>query len=291
MFACLFCIRDGKTTEESDATVFYNTKTLFAHLSRHPRPLPQVPGLTVVDQETVPYELECDFDLHFPNPPAIHPVQEHIDEVKTRPTGVAIQTVRKMAGQRVLLDGSPAHEVAFGSKLVGITWPARYHGDWIFCWHNGQWASIPANSVQINGPSKDMIKLDITSQTQAKALWKWSPRDGKGWLKFEKGDVITNISCKFFCPYDILLICALLTTLPGRSSDQWFWSGSTAKGKWGIFPHDFIDTSTIQEIPQAGNLNRTGTSLSFERKNSVFSRFGPKSITGRSEGSGSSIHS
>lgn len=35
---------------------------------------------------------------------------------------------------------------------------------------------------------------------------------------------------------------------PGLYPEHWCWSGTNAKGKWGIFPRAFIDMGTVQEL-------------------------------------------
>ncbi|CRK33745.1 hypothetical protein BN1708_006120 [Verticillium longisporum] len=47
-YGCPFCVHIGSTTYEGDATVFQSAALLLRHLARHPQPLPDVPGLTVL---------------------------------------------------------------------------------------------------------------------------------------------------------------------------------------------------------------------------------------------------
>ncbi|KXH58786.1 hypothetical protein CSAL01_11450 [Colletotrichum salicis] len=67
-YACLFCTHIGRTVYEGDATVFQSADQLLQHLSRHPQPLPEVPGVTVlygqVDKDH--HQIE-DYDVHFPS--------------------------------------------------------------------------------------------------------------------------------------------------------------------------------------------------------------------------------
>ncbi|KAF4470758.1 hypothetical protein FALBO_2330, partial [Fusarium albosuccineum] len=86
MYGCVFCIHQGRTLHSSDATVFTNQKSLFAHLARHPRPLPAVPGFTVIEQADMPDRHRNDYDLHFKSPVGTHPVVERAAAIYTLPT-------------------------------------------------------------------------------------------------------------------------------------------------------------------------------------------------------------
>lgn len=192
----------GRTIDASDSTVFFSTKALFNHLARHPRPLPEVPGIVVVDQAEIPPELHNDYDLHFKQPPVEHPVLEHEEEISTLPTAYTREPTRRMYGQRLLGDKTPALEMVTGAHVTGLTWPAKYMGEWAFGWHDGIYASVPTDAIKLEPPPVREIKLGGTSNVRAKAQWKFSHKDsGKdktNWLKFDKNDVITNISCKLF---------------------------------------------------------------------------------------------
>ena len=200
MYGCIFCINDGQTPNESDATVFFSSKALLNHLSHHPRPLPRISGLTVMDGAQVPDHQMNDFDLHFKNPPRTHPTAQHAAEIAQQPSGVTRDHARKLYGQRRLADKSATLELAQGAKISGITFPAAYRGEWIFAWHEGVFASIPTELVRLNPPPMSEIKMGETSQIRARAQWKFAPKDKDAgdWLKFDKDDVISNISCKSF---------------------------------------------------------------------------------------------
>lgn len=198
LYACLFCIHEGRTLDESDATVFFTTRALFSHLARHPRPLPVVPGITVVETPDMPPQLRNNYDLHFPQPPASHPAKEHSAELTGLPTGVAKEQARRIYGQRLLYDRTEALELAQGARISGIKWPPKYNGEWIFAWHDGVFASVPTDVIKLDRPLSSEIKMGGTSHVKAKAKWKFAPKDKeKGdWLKFDKNEIITNISCK-----------------------------------------------------------------------------------------------
>ena len=197
LYGCIFCIHEGHTIDGSDATVFFTTKALFAHLARHPRPLPEVPGLAVVDGLEVPPHLHNNFDLHFIKPPLPHPAQEAGSGVDTRPTGIARDQARRIYGQRLLYDRTEALELAQGARLSGVKWPPKYNGEWAMAWHDGIFASVPTDMIQLDPPPSSEIKMGGTSHVKAKARWKFAPKDkDKGdWLKFDKNETIANISC------------------------------------------------------------------------------------------------
>jgi hypothetical protein len=70
------------------------------------------------------------------------------------------------------------------------------------------------------------------SSLVAIAKWDYKPKDTiSGWLSFNKKDRITRIAF----PYP----------------EFWCWSGMNSKGKWGIFPKDFVD-SLIDTGSRAG---------------------------------------
>lgn len=204
LYGCLFCIHQGRTLDASDATVFISQKALFQHLARHPRPLPEIPGVVVVDQEFIPDDLANNYDLHFKHPKEIHPVAEKAKEIDMLPTGVAKDAARRMYGQRLLFDRTPALEMVQGAKITGLTWPEKYMGEWAFGWHDGINASVPMEIVRLDQPPASEIKMAGTSQIRATARWKFNPKDKdkfKGdWLKFDKDEVISNINCEFSYP-------------------------------------------------------------------------------------------
>lgn len=200
MYGCLFCIHQTRTLNASDATVFTSQKALFQHLARHPRPLPEIPGVTVIDAAEIPEAYRNNYDLHFRNPTEMHPVVEKANEIALLPTGTAKEAARRMYGQRLLFDRTPALEMVQGAKITGITWPEKYLGEWAFGWHDGVHASVPMEILRLDQPPAKEIKMAGTSQIRGIARWKFNPKDKdkfKGdWLKFDKDEVISNINCK-----------------------------------------------------------------------------------------------
>lgn len=205
-YGCVFCIHEGYTPHKDDATVFYTTKALFSHLRRHPRPLPEVFGVTAVEEAEVPEHLRNDYDVHLPEPPVAHLSDEKLDDVANRPTGMAKQNTRQFYNNTPrLYDQSPALELDVGAKVIGIKWPSKYKGEWIFAWHDGIFASVPADTISLNAPDPDEIsRIGRTSRFCAKARWRFKHKNQKGekavpWLMFDKNDRITNI-CSTYGP-------------------------------------------------------------------------------------------
>ncbi|UKZ73840.1 hypothetical protein TrVFT333_001493 [Trichoderma virens FT-333] len=237
MYACVFCIHTSRTLDQSDATVFTSTAALFTHLARHPRPLPDVPGIAVVDQEEVPPHLANDYDLLFVNPPEPHP--------------------------RLLPDRTPALELITGAKITGLTWPARYAGEWAFGWHDGVHASVPMEVIKLDRPPFNLIKRNNTSRIRAKAKWRFAPKEkNEDWLKFEKDEIITNITWSY--------------------PEYWCWAGTNSKGKWGVFPQAFLDSNSLQEITSTIGSDRASILSNEKNKSStMLPKFSTRSKNGR----------
>lgn len=263
MYACVFCIHTSQTLDQSDSTVFTSTAALFAHLARHPRPLPDVPGIAVVDQTEVPPHLVNDYDLLFNSPPEPHPVRERAAEIAHMPTGHAKESARRLFGQRLLPDRTPALELIQGAKITGLQWPARYGGEWAFGWHDGVFASIPVEILKLDRPPFSLIKRNNSSRVRAKARWKFSVKEkNEDWLKFDKDEVITNISWSY--------------------AEYWCWSGTNAKGKWGVFPQAFLDPNSLQEISSMIGSDRSSILSSEKNKSStILPSFSTRSKNGR----------
>ncbi|KJZ79231.1 hypothetical protein HIM_01382 [Hirsutella minnesotensis 3608] len=269
-FGCVFCVHQGYTLDRSDATVFFSTKALFDHLARHPRPLPQIPGLCVVEGAEIPAQLRNNYDLHLRQPPAPHPAHENHDEVSNRPSGLAKQHSRRLFGQKLIYDRSPALELALGARVTGIQWPLKYKGEWMFAWHDGIFASVPTDLIKLEPPPASEVQLGGSSRVCARARWKFAPKDkdAANWLKFDRHETITNI----LWPH----------------AEHWCWSGINAKGKWGIFPRAFIDMDTVHEVSQQG-AGQTSSPTMEKGKSSVLSKISGRRSSGRSSRRPSSI--
>ncbi|PHH65869.1 hypothetical protein CDD81_1238 [Ophiocordyceps australis] len=262
-YGCVFCLQQGHTLDESDATVFFTTKALFSHLARHPRPLPKVEGITVVEGVKVPESLQDNYDVHFKYPPIAHIVHKNDVEIIGRPSGIAREQARRIYGQRMLYDRSLVLELAKGAKVTGIEWPAKYKGEWMFAWHDGVFAAVPSEIIKLNSPPTADIKLAGTSSVRAKTRWKFVTKDKEhgDWLRFDKNEVIGNISWAY--------------------PEHWCWSGTNARGKWGIFPRVFIDESTLEQ--GSADCSRHVGWLSMERKraSTVLSKLSVRKTSGR----------
>ncbi|KAI0972666.1 hypothetical protein F4678DRAFT_47704 [Xylaria arbuscula] len=226
MYGCLFCIQAGHTLEESDSTVFFNQKQLFAHMSRHPRPLPKVTGITVIEELELPPHLKDNFDLHMPHPPTESVMIGIAREVARLPMAVATDTRKISHGtMRLPPDRQAALHFSIGAKIVGIEFPAKYDGKWAIGWHDGIRAAFEADAVRLDAPPKAEVRMQATSSVQAVARWKWNQKGDDRWLKFDKGDVIKNISWVY--------------------AEHWCWSGTTSKGS-GVFPQSHLDPDSIR---------------------------------------------
>ncbi len=263
LYGCLFCIQQGRTNEESDATVFFTQKQFLSHLARHTRPLPSVPGLTVIEGPDMPPHLKDNFDLHFPNPPVPSIMTGIMPEVSKLPTAVALEMRKVQLGaMRTPPDRASVLHLAVGARIVGIEFPAKYEGKWGIGWHDGVRAAFEADTVLLDAPPKGEIRLQGTSNVQAVARWKWNQKGGdEKWLRFDKGDVIKNISCKatrrdFFlglssAPLEGKGVQILMIRI-GSYKEHWCWSGTSAKG-WGIFPQSHLEPSSIQSVQPGDN--------------------------------------
>ena len=199
MYGCVFCVQEGHTAHDGDATVFFSQRELCDHLARHPRPLPHVPGVTVVDEPEMPRNSATSYDLHLRAPPVSAEVDEKWGEIARLPNAIAKETVKKMYGMKLLHDRTPAFELAVGAKIVGVEFPDKYNGEWCMGYHNGRYASFPFDVARLEPPPPHELRMGGTSSARAVARWKFAVKDKTKaeWLKFDRGDVITNISCKF----------------------------------------------------------------------------------------------
>ena len=232
LYGCIFCIEECKTVEETDATVFFSVAQLFKHLATHTRPLPTVAGITTLYGFQEPTAL--DFDLHFTTKePKLHAfcMAEIAPKVATRASAHAITTHHSKRNNRDP-DGNPVLQFAVGARIVGITYPERFHGQWCVGYHDGERGSFPASAIQLDMPAKEDVFMSAQSNLIASAKWDFKPKDQKdaSWLKFSKGDRIQSIGYNF--------------------QDQWCWSGQTSKGKWGLFPAAFVEN--LQEGGKMG---------------------------------------
>ncbi|RYP91549.1 hypothetical protein DL770_002329 [Monosporascus sp. CRB-9-2] len=201
-YGCLFCAQQGYTVHEGDATVFTKEEQLFQHLARHPQPLPEVAGVTVlygkVDKDNPLIE---DYDLHFPNPPVPSPYPDETVLARLS-TATTLKNHERRYGSRPLTDpdGNKDGVLQFlaGSRIVGIGFPEKWKGKWCTGWQEGVQGSFPANLVALEPPESapEMSNSGLAATTR----WTWDKRDFKdqnaGWLSFGSNETIFHISCK-----------------------------------------------------------------------------------------------
>ncbi|TVY78513.1 hypothetical protein LSUE1_G008168 [Lachnellula suecica] len=226
LYACVFCIEDNKTVEEHDATVFFSVSQLFRHLAKHTHPLPKVAGLQIL-YGYQPAEV-LDFDIHFTTTepkPSQWNMTEIATKVATRASAYATIAHHPKLNARTARDpdGDETLHFAAGAKIVGITYPERFNGQWCVGYHDGDRGSFPAANIMIERPAKEEVLMNPQSSLIATARWDHKPKDSKdgGWLKFSKGDKISCVGYQY--------------------QDQWCWSGQSSKGKWGLFPAAFVE--------------------------------------------------
>ncbi|KAI9645287.1 hypothetical protein NHQ30_006022 [Ciborinia camelliae] len=255
IYGCIFCIEDHRTVEDHDATVFFSVTSLFRHLARHPRPLPQVTGITTVYGVQPPSVLDFDiqFTVHEPKL-STYCMFEIASKVASRPSAHATITHHPKPTAKTFRDpdGQQTMHFADGAKIVGVTFPERFGGNWCIGYHDGERGSFPANTITLLPPSRDEVKMNPQSTLQAVSKWDWKPKDKEeGWLKFSKGERIYNVGYAW--------------------QDQWCWSGCTAKGKWGLFPSSFVENlmSTDSSSGNAKASKILGTDIEKKEKGGV----------------------
>lgn len=171
------------------------------HLTRHPRPLPAVPGLTVIESPEIPHQLRNNYDLHFPEP-SIRSLMAGLErELSQMPTAVATDAFRRTHGAiRAPPDGSAVLQFCAGQRIVGIEFPAKFGGEWGLGWADNVRGAFPTDVVRLEAPGAGEVRKGGGSNLRAVARWRRHPRDKDpgGWLRFDKGEVITGICCEFF---------------------------------------------------------------------------------------------
>ncbi|CAK7269766.1 hypothetical protein SEPCBS57363_003766 [Sporothrix epigloea] len=232
MYACVFCVQLGHTLEESDATVFFSQAQLFSHLARHPRPLPNVPGMTVIDGAEVPHEFRNNYDIQFALPPVTSELDGIRRELQRLPTATAIETFRKVGGAvRRPPDGSAPIQFPIGSKIVGIEFPAKFKGDWAVGWFDDVRGPFPTEHIRLNPPPRNEIRTQGTSTLQATVRWKWASTSvyrSSDWLRLDRNETVTNIIW--------------------AHPEHWCWAGINSKGKWGYFPNSHIEPNSLKDV-------------------------------------------
>ncbi|KAM0327441.1 hypothetical protein ACHAQA_005729 [Verticillium albo-atrum] len=231
-YGCPFCVHIGSTAHEGDATVFQSAALLLRHLARHPQPLPEIPGLTVLYGTITGEPNEHDFDVHFPNPAVQHGGPP--EGGAALPSAVATRDHVQMPDEKPLARPEAGAEVLqfyAGARIIGVEFPERWGGKWCLGWHDGVVGAFQARWVQLEAPRRGKMAGQAAPRTQRSgvARWKWDAKAGAGpgWLGFDKGETITN--------------------LDWDDPDAWYWVGTTSKGKHGIFPTSHMKIETIKD--------------------------------------------
>ncbi|KAH7324390.1 hypothetical protein B0I35DRAFT_449376 [Stachybotrys elegans] len=245
-FACLFCAQQGGTCRESDATVFPSVNLLFRHLSRHPMPLPEVAGVTVL-YDNVPTNQPGaqDYDLHIPNPEAnaeaIAALEEAENEALQRvplPTARATKDHLQRRNEKPLPRPGPTDPILnalevlqfmAGAKITHVDFPDRWDGKWCRGYHDGVFGVFPSKLIDLEAPSDLDLANMPWSGCNAVTRWKWEQKGSASspWLKLGKGEKVTSITW--------------------NDVHAWYWIGKNSQGKMGIFPKSHIKIESLND--------------------------------------------
>ncbi|KAK8051810.1 hypothetical protein PG993_003195 [Apiospora rasikravindrae] len=250
-YGCVFCLHERRTPCESDATVFTTPDQLFRHLACHPQPLPEMDDFPVAYGEDPSDDPGLgNFDLVFPNPQAANPLTEAESTLfELLPSAVAVtdHLVRPGDRQNVGPDGEKTLQFLEGARILGVEFPEKWGGKQCIGWHDGARGSFPARCISLLPPRKGDVRIPGMNNDgmTVTARWKWAPSDpGSGWLTFDKGATIRNVSCEL---YNARL-----------DQGQWCWSGMTKDGKVGFFPQSHIKPESVKEAvsPESHHLKQ-----------------------------------
>ncbi|KZL85968.1 sh3 domain-containing protein [Colletotrichum incanum] len=140
-----------QTMAYGDATVFQSADQLLKHLARHPQPLPEVPGVTVLyGQIKKDHDQIEDYDIYFPSPPARSPFQE-TDNFSQYPVATALKSHVQRWGESLAGPDGSSDVLKFfvGAKIVGVEFPEKWGGKWCIGWHDGVRGPFPAKGRHI----------------------------------------------------------------------------------------------------------------------------------------------
>lgn len=272
-YGCLFCAQTGAVVREGDATVFRSSDDLFRHLARHPQPLPEVAGVTVLygkeilttDPRVNDFDLWLTEDPSPPSPPQPPPsasasASTHMPSLLPElllpylPVATAGRShVQRYAEKKLTRpDGKPAEALLqffVGARIVGVEFPRAFAGKWCTGWHDGEWGYFPSKLMELEMPKPGRLDAPPLQFQAASAVsvsvvarWKWDPaatiKDAleKGWVAFDKGEKITNVGWP-----------VLVEGVAGGGREAWCWSGTNAKGRFGVFPRSHVDEATLKD--------------------------------------------
>lgn len=202
-YVCVFCSSTGEKIHESDATLFATPAQLFAHLARHPQPLPEVTGMMVL-YGSVPsdHPRASNYDINLTRPTISNRIPEDAS-LGYLPVAVAAKDHFQEAGTSKLPQPDRDTKVLqffAGGRIVGVEFPQKWNGKWGSGWHDGEFGAFPAKVINLEAPRrKGMRPLStMDSRRSGVARWKFKPKSGSSvsWLELDKGDLITNLNCK-----------------------------------------------------------------------------------------------
>lgn len=204
-----------------------------------------------MESEEVPSYLANNYDLHLPNPPLISHLITIARDLTTFPIATALQTVRPtpMKVMRASPDRADALSFAAGAKILGVEFPDKYQGQWCIGWVDHKYGAIPAEAIQLDPPRKDdatVSRRPSSSSMKAVARWRFFVKEkeniwGGEWLCFSRGEVITNIGCKY----------CILSNFPPLSSTA-CWPRSTAFSQRSVSISDKRRTQGLTKTIGAG---------------------------------------
>lgn len=166
----------------------------------------------MIETPDIPPQFRDNYDLHFPHPsPARSLMAGLARELSSMPTAVAtdafrrtqLSTLPRTLPADALGPGVGPLQFFAGQRVVGIHFPPRLGGEWALGWADNARGAFPADCVRLEPPPEREVRRTPGSGLRAVARWRRHPKDRDvkegGWLRFEKGEVITNISCEYSC--------------------------------------------------------------------------------------------
>ncbi|CAJ2512640.1 Uu.00g007590.m01.CDS01 [Anthostomella pinea] len=265
-FGCLFCAHKGHTVHADDATVFTTQDQFFRHLARHPQPLPDIQGVTVMYGGLVAGAPQTeDYDLHFPFP-AIASDLPDATFLATLPSAAALKSHVKRYGRELEgPDGGAENVLKFveGARIVGIEFPEKWKGRWCTGWHDGVWGAFPAKLV-IPEPPTHLPGPSMSPGPAVTVRWKWDVKDvAAQWLPIDKDETIVNVSW--------------------LNQDDWCWWGTKKNGRAGLFPRSHVKLETLR-----GEADVHDNNVDSPKKKSRIHSFGLANVRLRRRTNGSS---
>jgi hypothetical protein len=118
-YACIFCVDEGKTVNDYDATVFFSLKQFFRHLERHTRPVKAIEGIVILYNEPDVVDFDIDFKTIEPKPSPLANIE---GTFRNHPTAHAIVDHRERAKgfKKVDPEQRATLQFAHGARIVGL---------------------------------------------------------------------------------------------------------------------------------------------------------------------------